>query len=180
MRRFVTYSVLIAVLTVMCSPVCVAESLSIAGIGVSIGTNKSKIFSDFQDYSIKCLADTKLPLECDSWIIVRGKTAPYTFLANVEFSDGRVSSVIKYFDNNFNDSETLRFFEIFHSVLSDMMKGSTKDIKVQAKEERQGGVIQKHIFLADGRRVLRLSYLDGLMQNGEALPATVTLAEELR
>lgn len=154
MKRLGTYSALIVVLIVMYSTVCVAESLSIAGIDVSISMNKSKVYSDFQDYSIKCIGDTKLPPDCDSWIIVRGKTAPYTFLANISFSGGRVSWISKYFDIGQNSSESVRFFEIFHSVLFDMTKGKTKEILVQTKEGHEGGSVQKSIFIVDGRRVV--------------------------
>jgi hypothetical protein len=168
-----------AILLIVVNPLaCTAESLEIAGFDVSLGTNKSKVFSEFQDYRIQCLDDqTKIPPACDSWIIIRGKSPPFGFLANISFKGGIVSSIIKYFDSRLNDPESIRFFGILHSVLSDMTKGNTKDILIQTKEEQQGGSISKSIFLVDGKRIVSLRYLDG---TGLNMPAQVTLTEELR
>jgi hypothetical protein len=168
-----------AILLIAVNPiVCTAESLEIAGFDVRLGTNKSKVFSEFQDYRIQCMDDqTKMPPACDSWLIIRGKTAPYTPLANVSFKGASVSSIIKYFDSSLNDPESIRFFGILHSVLSDMTKGNTKEILIQTKEEQQGGSMSKSIFLIDGKRIVSLRYLDG---TGLNMPTQVTLTEELR
>jgi hypothetical protein len=140
---------------------CAEESLSILGVDLHLQMEKKVVFPQFRDYRIQCVDSSLLAPDCNGWLI-QSASPPYETYANLSFSEGRLVTVLKYWDKAYEGSDPSKFFEALHSILSQYASRGNIKFDVHTVETKESGVTQKAIFLTLGKKTIWISYADGL------------------
>ena len=173
--------IVLVMLLMIVSNFVIAETISVVGVDIAIGMNKSKIYAEFQNYKISCPTNNNLTgvlvLDCDSWLILNAN-APSP-IANISFKGNKVTNVIRYFDYG-KKPDLNDFYQTFYLILNKMTNNGTKQILVQTKDEQQGAFHQKAIFLIDGRKSIVIRFFESFTaDSGTYFPASVDISEEI-
>ena len=175
--------IVLVMLLIIVSNFVMAESISVVGVDIAIGMNKSKIYAEFQNYKISCPTNNNLTgvlvLDCDSWLIMN-TSVPYYAIAYISFKENKVTNVIRYFESG-KKPELNDFYQTFYLILNQMTNNGTKQILVQTKDVQQGAFHQKAIFLIDGSKSINIRFVDSFTDDsGTYFPASVNISEELK
>ena len=175
--------VFVAVLSVglICTQFCRAgdtkgDRLNVLGIVLSLGMSKAEVFPPFSGYKVNCLGSSAPAPDCDSWLI-QASAPPYTPFANLIFKQGKLISVMKYWERGYEGNNPSKFVNTLYAIMAEY-NGERGEVTIQTAESEQ--VNQKAIFITKGRRTLTISTSSGLRSsNGEEIPEFVNLYETL-
>lgn len=155
----------------------VEQEISVLGAKLHLGMTKATTFSPFNAYHVTCIGSSGLPPDCDSWLI-QSNGPPYIPYANLLFKEGKLKSIWKYWDRGFDGTQPNKFADTLHAILSQY---GDSEMTVQTKEQIEGGVTQRAIFITKGRRTVVISTTDGVKNaEGNAIPAFVNMYEMLQ
>jgi len=160
------------------------ESLTIGGVRLTLGMERSKAFELLQKNNIvNCLGAGReqKATECDL-AVTRGnkKQTNFDFLGTVYFSEtGRIKIVMKNYAQNQWGSDPARFVSFLYEVLRQY---GEKDETFVASigDVREPGWIAKNIFFRSGRKVISVGYGEGgRNEEGKPYRPFVTMSEKL-
>ena len=166
MRRFIFGMMLGSVVLIANA---VDESLTIGGARLTLGMERTKALELLQKNStVNCLGSNRgqNPTECDL-AVTRGNNTEndFDFLGSVYFTQaGRVSTLMKNYDQSQWGSDPAKFVSFLHEVLRQYgEKGETFVSGIS--EERKPGSVFKDIFFRSGRKVISVVYGEGGQDN---------------
>ena len=160
------------------------ESLTIGGVRLTLGMERSKALELLQKNNIvNCLGlgREQKSTECDLGVTRGNKQkTDFVFLGSVYFTEaGRVKIVMKNYDQNQWDSDPATFVSFLYEVLRQYSeKGETFVSSIE--DQREPGWIHKKIFFRAGRKVISVTYGEGGQdENGKPYRPFVTMSEKL-
>lgn len=153
-------------------------TLDVAGKTVALGAERSAVLTDFKRYRLVCLAESTPLAECAS-VLVQSASVPHDAYANVFFEGGRVKSVRKYWQREFEGTNPTAFAKALFAVVSQLSRETGQVPTVTTAERRDPGVLQQSMLISAGRRSVELSYVEGARgADGKTLKPFVTLTEK--
>ena len=151
-----------------------SQTISVLGIELKIGMEKEKILKNIKGFRIQCLGEGTAP-ECDSWIVQNNDGPPFTTYANIGFENGRVNTVLKYWERGFEGSNPTEFVQTLYDLFLRYTNQTPTNFTISTAEQREPGVTRKQIFLSSGRKIITISYTEGAMIGGKRSSPFVNL-----
>jgi hypothetical protein len=89
-------------------------------------------------------------------------------LANLAFSNGKLKSVMKYWEQGYQGSNPDEFVKTLYTLLEDYNKAGITSFTVTTREHKTPGVTSKIIDISSGRKTIGITFTEGLRDKDRA------------
>ena len=146
---------------------------------LSLGITKADVQRRFAGYKISCLGEGSTP-QCDSWLIEQSNGSRVTVIANIGFKAGRVSRVIKYWDQYVQDGRATTLINVLHDLVAREYKRIGELPSISFNDDLGIGVTQKSVFLNYKHKTITINSVEGAFDSdNNKIPPFIMFSEDL-
>lgn len=165
-------SILFVVLFSVSVTVCFAkdQTIKIGETVLKVGMPQNEVLDELgKNYRLE-------QLQTNSWLISSKSGPPYEVVVNVAFQNGKLNTVIKYWDAGFEQSDPVAFVATLFSLFKNLIEEGNEVALVSTGETRQPGVSSRSLFFVFGNKRVDIGLVEGVKVEGRSISA-VSLSE---
>jgi len=149
------------------------SAIDIGGEQLTIGMSETPLLDNLKKYyRVVCGEDV-----VKSCLLTTMDGPEYRAIANVVFTNGKLTNVRKYWADDYKGSDPVAFVQSLHDVLTEMKNSGPGFAVVSVDEIREPGVTRQFIQVTQGNKRIVIQVAEGIEIKGEKVPTFVNLDE---
>jgi len=152
------------------------EVIIINGKKLSIGMSEAEIYKIFSPYyRLSCPS-----VKNTSCLLFEKNTTSRYPKANIVFTNGKISSVIKYWSPDYEGSSPVPFGKTLYHLISKLSKDGPVTVTLSTYEIKEPGIKMEMIHIDKGNKTITIEINDSLNPKGQKIPTYINVYEKIR